>query len=131
MSLLSTRWTERDDCGTVSLVIVLPVFFLAVLIAVEFALWSHAAAIARNAANQGATAAAAFGSTPAEARRSAVAFIDATGKAALAHPAIRVAATANTVSVTVSGRPQMIIPWIDPQVSSTSVQEVQRFHATG
>ncbi len=110
----------------------IPVFFLAVLLTVQFALWAHASHLARAAAEQGASTAAAYGSTPAAGTNAAYQFIATTGPNTLTTP--RVTTTTGmgeTVQVTITGRAQVIIPWLSLQVSATSVEPVQKFRVSG
>jgi hypothetical protein len=119
---------ERGDDGLAEFVVLIPVFFLAVLLAVQFALWSHASHLARAAAEQGASTAAAFGSTPAAGTSAAYQFIATTGANSLTAPQVTTTTgTGDTVQVTITGKAQVIIPWLTMQVSETSVEPVQKF----
>ena len=122
----------RGEDGLAEFVVCIPVFFLAVLLAVQFALWAHASHLARAAAEQGASTAAAYGSTPAAGTNAAYQFIATTGPNTLTTP--RVTTTTGmgeTVQVTITGRAQVIIPWLSLQVSATSVEPVQKFRVSG
>ena len=48
----------RGEEGLAAFVVCIPAFFLAVLLAIQFALWAHASHLARAAAEQGASTAA-------------------------------------------------------------------------
>ena len=118
----------RGDDGLAEFVVLIPVFFLAVLLAVQFALWSHASHLARAAAEQGASTAAAYGSTPAAGTSAAYQFIATTGANSLTAPQVTTTTvTGDTVQVTITGKAQVIIPWLSLQVSETSVEPVQKF----
>ena len=122
----------RGEDGLAEFVVCIPVFFLAVLLTVQFALWAHASHLARAAAEQGASTAAAYGSTPAAGTNAAYQFIATTGPNTLTTP--RVTTTTGmgeTVQVTITGRAQVIIPWLSLQVSATSVEPVQKFRVSG
>jgi Flp pilus assembly protein TadG len=120
----------RGDDGLAEFVVCIPVFFLAVLLAVQFALWAHASHLARAAAEQGASTAAAYGSTPAAGTSAAYRFITTTGPNTLTTPKVTTTTGAgDTVQVTITGRAQVIIPWLSMQVSATSVEVVQEFRA--
>jgi Flp pilus assembly protein TadG len=122
----------RGDDGLAEFVVCIPVFFLAVLLAVQFALWSHASHLARAAAEQGASTAAAYGSTPAAGTSAAYQFIATTGANSLTAPQVTTTTgTGDTVQVTITGRAQVIIPWLTMQVSETSVEPVQEFRVSG
>jgi Flp pilus assembly protein TadG len=122
----------RGEEGLAAFVVCIPAFFLAVLLAIQFALWSHASHLARAAAEQGASTAAAYGSTPGAGTAAAYQFIAATGPSSLARPHVTTTTgTGNTVQVTISGRAQSLIPWLSMGVSSTSVEPIQQFRASG
>jgi Flp pilus assembly protein TadG len=122
----------RGEEGLAAFVVCIPAFFLAVLLAIQFALWAHASHLARAAAEQGASTAAAYGSTPAAGTAAAYQFIATTGPSSLTTPHVTTTtATGNTVQVTISGRAQSLIPWLSLGVSSTSVEPVQQFRASG
>ena len=122
----------RGEEGLAAFVVCIPAFFLAVLLAIQFALWAHASHLARAAAEQGASTAAAYGSTPAAGTAAAYQFIATTGPSSLTTPHVTTTTgTGNTVQVTISGRAQSLIPWLSLGVSSTSVEPVQQFRASG
>jgi hypothetical protein len=122
----------RGEEGLAAFVVCIPAFFLAVLLAIQFALWSHASHLARAAAEQGASTAAAYGSTPAAGTAAAYQFIATTGPSSLTTPHVTTTTgTGNTVEVTISGRAQSLIPWLNLGVSSTSVEPIQQFRASG
>jgi Flp pilus assembly protein TadG len=122
----------RGEEGLAAFVVCIPAFFLAVLLAIQFALWAHASHLARAAAEQGASTAAAYGSTPAAGTAAAYQFIATTGPSSLTTPQVTTTTgTGNTVEVTITGRAQSLIPWLSLGVSSTSVEPVQQFRASG
>jgi Flp pilus assembly protein TadG len=122
----------RGEEGLAGFVVCIPAFFLAVLLAVQFALWSHASHLARAAAEQGASTAAAYGSTPAAGTNAAYQFIATTGPNSLTKPKVTTTTgMGDTVQVTITGRAQVLIPWLSLDVSATSVEPVQKFRASG
>jgi Flp pilus assembly protein TadG len=140
LSAAGASWAPRDpgprrmrgEEGLAAFVVCIPAFFLAVLLAIQFALWAHASHLARAAAEQGASTAAAYGSTPAAGTAAAYHFIATTGPSSLTTPHVTTTpGTGNTVQVTISGRAQSLIPWLSLGVSSTSVEPVQQFRASG
>jgi Flp pilus assembly protein TadG len=121
-----------DERGLAEFVVVFPAFFLVVILVVEVALWQHAAHVARAAADQGVASAAAVGSSLAAGRAAAIRFVDDTGPGALSDMAVSATAlSGGKVAVTVSGRPQLLIPWFDPVVSATSVEQDQIYASAG
>ena len=63
--------------------ICLPVFFLLVIVGIQFALWSHAAHLARAAAEQGSQVASGYGSSQSAGTQAAYQFIATTGPGTL------------------------------------------------
>lgn len=111
---------------------VFPAFFLVVVLGIQFALWSHASHLARAAAEQGSQVASSFGSSPAAGTSAAYQFIAATGAGTLTHPSVNVTTlTGDVESVTVTGRAQVLIPWLSLNVAATSVSPSQRFRRSG
>jgi Flp pilus assembly protein TadG len=122
----------RGEEGLAAFVVCVPAFFLAVLLTIQFALWSHASHLARSAAEQGASTAAAYGSTPAAGTAAAYQFIAITGPSSLTTPHVNTTTGAgDTVEVTITGRAQVLIPWLNLGVSATSVEPEQQFRASG
>jgi len=110
----------------------LPVFFLLVIGGIQFALWSHASHLARTAAEQGSAAASGYGSTLDAGTQAAYRFIDSTGSGTLTSPQVVTTPEPGDVAqVTVTGRAQALIPWLDLTVSATSDAPVQEFRASG
>lgn len=128
-TLRTRRYGEE---GLAEFVVCLPVFFLLVVAGIQFALWSHASHLARAAAEQGSQVAASYGSTPAAGSRAAQQFIATTGPGSLTSPQVSTATTpGDTVAVTVTGRAQAIIPWLDLTVSATSQSPIQEYRTSG
>lgn len=126
------RTRRRGEEGLAEFVVCLPVFFLLVVAGIQFALWSHASHLARAAAEQGSQVASSYGSTPAAGTRAAQQFIATTGPGTLTNPQVSTTTTpGDTVAVTVTGRAQAIIPWLDLTVSATSQSPVQEYRTSG
>ena len=73
----------RGEEGFADFVICLPVFFLLVIVGIQFALWSHAAHLARAAAEQGSQVASGYGSSAHAGTQAAYQFIATTGPGTL------------------------------------------------
>ena len=112
--------------------ICLPVFFLLVVVGIQFALWSHAAHLARAAAEQGSQVASGYGSTTSAGTQAAYQFIDTTGPGTLTGAQVSTKTlSGGTAQVTVSGRAQAIIPWFHLSVSATSDAPIQEYRPSG
>lgn len=122
----------RGEEGFADFVICLPIFFLLVLAGVQFALWSHAAHLARAAAEQGSQVASGYGSSSHAGTQAAYQFIDTTGPGTLTGANVSTTTTSgDTAQVTVSGRAQAIIPWFHLSVSATSDAPIQEYRPSG
>ncbi len=122
----------RCDSGLAEFVVCLPVFFLLVIGGVQYALWSHASHLARAAAEQGSQVASGYGSTPAAGTQAAESFIATTGPGTLTNPQVVTSTLSGDVAqVTVTGRAQALIPWLDLTVSATSNAPVQEYRTSG
>jgi Flp pilus assembly protein TadG len=123
---------HRGDVGLAEFVVCLPVFFLLVIGGIQYALWSHASHLARAAAEQGSQVASGYGSTPAAGSTAARNFIATTGPGTLTNPQVSTnTLTGDVAQVTVSGRVQTLIPWLDLTVSATSNAPIQEYRISG
>lgn len=122
----------RGDGGLAEFVVCLPVFFLLVIGGVQYALWSHASHLARAAAEQGSQVASGYGSTLSAGTEAAQRFIATTGPGTLTDPQVVTRARSGDVAqVTVTGRAQALIPWLDLTVSATSNAPIQEYRTSG
>ena len=127
-----TTLRKRGEEGLAEFVVCLPAFFLLVICGIQFALWSHASHLARAAAEQGVQVASGYGSTPSSGTRAAYQFIASTGAGTLTDPQVDSATLPGGVAqVTVSGRAQALIPWLDLTVRATSEAPVQEYRPSG
>lgn len=128
----SSRTAGRGEEGLAEFVVCLPVFFLLVIAGIQFALWSHAAHLARAAAEQGSQVASGYGSSEAAGTQAAYQFIATAGAGTLTHPQVAVTtASGDVAQVTVTGRAQAIIPWLDLTVTAMSQSPVQEYRTSG
>ena len=126
------RDRQRCDTGLAEFVVCLPVFFLLVIGGVQYALWSHASHLARAAAEQGSQVASGYGSTPMAGTQAAQSFIATTGPGTLTNPQVSTSTLSGDVAqVTVTGRAQALIPWLDLTVSATSNAPRQEYRTSG
>ena len=128
------RWWDRQrgDTGLAEFVVCLPVFFLLVIGGVQYALWSHASHLARAAAEQGSQVASGYGSTSMAGTQAAQNFIATTGPGTLTNPQVSASTLSGDVAqVTVTGRAQALIPWLDLTVSATSNAPRQEYRTSG
>jgi len=124
--------TRRGEEGLAEFVVCLFAFFLLVVAGVQFALWSHASHLARAAAEQGSQVASGYGSTESAGTQAAYQFIATTGPGTLTAPVVKTTTvTGDVARVTVTGRTQALIPWLDLPVSATSNAPIQEYRTSG
>ncbi len=110
-------------------VIVVPVVMLLLLVAVQFALWMHAAQVVQLAASEGDRSARSINGGPAAGTASARAVVDGPGS--------DVTSSAVTVSVLpgdsewlqVSGRATSVVPGLSFSVSASAIGPIQEFRS--
>ena len=128
------RQPARDrarDAGTstVELVITMPALLLLVLAVIQFGLWAHAQHIALAAAQDGVTAARAYGATDQAGRDRANHSVDRFGPSVLRRPAVAVGRTPQEVTVTVTGHATSILGLFSFPVREQARGPVERFVA--
>jgi Flp pilus assembly protein TadG len=123
---------RRGERGSVSieLVILLPALFAVMFLGMQAALFYHARTVAIAAAQEGARAAAGESGGSSDGIRAANAFLaDAGGEGVLTTSSATADRTANTVSVTVTGRSLSVIPGWNPQVIQSASLPLERLTA--
>ncbi len=124
------EFVGRGESGIAELVACIPVFLILLFAGVQFALWSHAEHLAQAAAQEGSQAGSYLGAGPSDATAAAYSFIRQTGPGLLRGASVSEgsAGTAgSSVSVTVKGSVQSLVPFLHLRVSATSVSAVQGY----
>jgi hypothetical protein len=122
------RWSGRPrDRGATSteVVIVFPAVLVVVLLALQFGLLLHAGQIAEAAAQEAVEAAQAEGGGTEQGYAAARSLLSDLG--GLRAPLIDVRRTAVTVTSTVTGRAQQVVPGFSTAVSGSAQGPVERF----
>jgi Flp pilus assembly protein TadG len=109
------------------MVIIFPIVLLVSLAAVQAGLWMYARSLCLAAAQEGALVGATLGSSPAQAERAAVAFIEDAAPRFAQVPVVEVARGAEQVTVTVTARIPTVLPGFLDQVDQTAALPVERY----
>jgi Flp pilus assembly protein TadG len=118
---------KRDKgSASVELVLATPLVILLLMAAVQFAIWSHAAHMARAAANEGVQTARAYGSTAAAGQADTTAILNALGGNVLHGATVSTARTQTTATVTIRGRAAAVIPGLSLPVRVAVTAPVER-----
>jgi Flp pilus assembly protein TadG len=126
------RGKRGSDAGalTLSYVIIVPVFLMAVMVIAQVSLWFLARQAALAAARQGADAARVSGALPGAGTTAALSFARSAASGYLLSPsATGVGSTAGTVEIRVSGRVPSIVPGLVVSVSEAAAAPVEKFAA--
>ena len=127
-----TRPLKDSGAITLSYVIVIPVFLLAIMTAVQASVWYLARETALAAAQHGADVARTPRSSLVAGRAAAVAFAKSAAPAFLTRvSASSSGSTATTVTITVSGHAPSLIPWTPLTITEVVTAPVERFVALG
>ena len=94
--------------------------------AVQFAIWQHAAHMARAAANEGLQTARAYGSSAAAGRADTSTILASLSGNVLKDPQVSASRSTTTASVTVTGRAASVIPGLSLPVTITVTAPVER-----
>lgn len=125
------RLRNRDAGAlTLSYLIIVPVFMIAVMVIVQGSLWYLARNAALAAARQGTDAGRVRGAAPGAGPQAALAFARSAASGYLRDPAATGGgSTATTVQVTVTGRVPSLVPGLPIHVSQTARAPVEQFKA--
>ncbi len=114
------------------MVILLPVVFLFMFMALQGALWFHARAVALGAAQEGARVASAAGSTGVAGAAAAADFVaDAGGAGVLIGSGVNATRDATAATVTVTGNAHTVIPGWAPAIQQSASVPVERITGSG
>ena len=120
---------ERGEVTTTTLVF--PALLFVILVSVQFALAYHAKSVLTAAAQDGARAAQAEGSTRSEGQRVASEFVRAHAPRLVEDVVVDVAGDADRVTVEVRGEVASVVPGLHLSVAGRAAGPVERFRAEG
>ncbi|MGB3257711.1 MAG: TadE/TadG family type IV pilus assembly protein [Ornithinimicrobium sp.] len=123
----SLRGSPRDrGAGSVEVVVLLPLVFLLLFAMVQGGLWFHARAVALGAAQEGARVAAAEDSSAAAGISAASSFVADAGSGVVLNPSVSGFTTLTSVTVTVTGQAQSLVPFMNPAVAQSASFPTER-----
>jgi Flp pilus assembly protein TadG len=132
MRLTSWRGKHGSDTGalTLSYVIIVPVFLMAVMVIAQASLWFLARQAALAAARQGANAARVSSALPSAGPSAALAFARSAASGYLLSPsATGAGSTAATIQIRVTGQVPSIVPGLVVRVTEAAQAPVEKFAA--
>jgi Flp pilus assembly protein TadG len=132
MRLAGCRGKHGSDAGalTLSYVIIVPVFLMAVMVIAQASLWFLARQAALAAARQGANAARISGAQPGSGPSAALTFARSDASGYLLGPTATAAgSTAATIQIRVTGQVPSIVPGLVVRVTEAAQAPVEKFAA--
>ncbi len=119
------------DRGSVAaqVVIAIPLLVMLVLLIVQFALAAYAGHIAQGAAEQALDTARTLGGTDADGQTEAQAVLAQLATGPLTHPRVSVTRDATTVTVTITGTAENLIPGLTLRVHAEAAGPIEEFRA--
>lgn len=126
----STR--VRSDRGVISIemVLLLPLAFSLLFLALQGAMYYQGRTVALSAAQEGARGAAAYEASEGDGRAAALTFTGRTGESLMTpHVAIERDSHAGTVTVAVTGTTKSFVPGWDPEVTQSASRSIEEFTA--
>ena len=122
--------TEQDgERGSVAaqVVIAIPLLVLLVLLIVQFALAAYAEHIAQGAADQALDTSRTMGGTDADGQTQAQAVLAQLATGPLTHPIVSVTRDATTVTVTITGTAETLVPGFTLRVHAEASGPIETF----
>ncbi|MGW3956455.1 TadE/TadG family type IV pilus assembly protein [Streptomyces sp. NPDC004752] len=126
------RW--RDDRGdtSIQMAIIFPFVLLATVAVIQASMWYYARQIALTAAREGATAARAYQSSPADGAAQARSVLERTAGDSLGNYRVSAGSNGQRVQVQVSGTAMSMIPGVSGlQVTQSASGAVERWTVPG
>jgi hypothetical protein len=123
------RFGSDEGSSIVEAVIVVPVVMLLLLVAVQVALWMHAAQVVQLAASEGDRSARSIDGGPSAGIASAQAVVDGAGSD-VTSPSVAVSVLpGDSEWLQVSGRATSVVPGLSFAVSASAIGPIQEFRS--
>lgn len=124
---VSARQDGERGSVAAQVVIAIPLLVMLVLLIVQFALAAYAEHIAQGAADQALDIARVFNATDADGQAQAQAVLTQLATGPLAHPIVSVTRTASTVTVTITGTAESLVPGFTLRVHAEASGPIETF----
>jgi len=116
--------------SVIETVVVVPVVMLLLLVAVQLALWAHAAQVVQLAASEGDRTARSIGGGPAAGVAAARTVVDGPGSDVSSSAVDTSVLPGDTESMRVTGTALSVLPGVSFRVSATAVGPIQQFRGS-
>lgn len=124
------RWRHAED-GSVSaeVAVAVPALMALIILAVQFALWQHASAVTKAAAEEGVRAVRVEGAAAADGEAEARGFLAQAGPSIVVTPDVSASRTLEEARVEVSATAISLVPWLHLPVHAVATSPVERYRA--
>lgn len=121
------RWGSQDGTASAQVVIAVPALMILIVLAVQFALWQHASAVTKAAAQEGVRAARIYGGAAADGEAEARSFLSQAAPTIVVGPAVSARRSADEARVEVTGRAISLLPLLRLPVHAVAASPVERY----
>ena len=120
---------SQDGSASAQLVIAVPALMSLIVLAVQFALWQHASAVTKAAAEEGVRAARLEGGTALDGEAEARSFLSQAGPRIVVTPEVSARRSPDEARVEVTGAAVTLLPWIRLPVHALAASPVEEYRA--
>jgi hypothetical protein len=120
---------SQDGSASAQLVIAVPALMSLIVLAVQFALWQHASAVTKAAAEEGVRAARLEGGTALDGEAEARSFLSQAGPRIVVTPEVSARRSLDEARVEVTGAAVSLLPWIRLPVHALAASPVEEYRA--
>lgn len=122
-------WASQDGSASAQLVIAVPALMVLIVLAVQFALWQHASAVTKAAAEEGVRAARLEGGTEVDGAAEARNFLSQAGPRIVVAPQVSARRSLEEAQVEVTGAAVSLFPFIHLPVRALAASPVEEYRA--
>lgn len=123
----SPRWASQDGSASAELTIAVPALMVLIVLAVQFALWQHASAVTKAAAQEGVRAARMEGGSAMDGEAEARSFLSQAAPRIVVAPSVSARRSAAEARVEVTGGAIALLPWIRLPVHAVAASPVEEY----
>lgn len=120
-------WNSDDGSASAELTIAVPGLMVLIVLAVQFALWQHASAITKAAAQEGVRAARMEGASAMDGEAEARSFLAQAGPRIVVAPEVSASRSAGEARVEVTGGAIALLPWIRLPLHALAAGPVEEY----
>ncbi|MEW6473547.1 MAG: TadE family protein [Actinomycetota bacterium] len=121
------RRASQDGSASAQLTIAVPALMFLIVVAVQFALWQHASAVTKAAAEEGVRAARVEGGSAADGEAEARGFLSQAGPSIVGAPGVSARRSFDEARVEVTGTAISLVPWLHLPVRAIAASPTEEY----